>query len=319
MQTLTMRAIAIATAIATGLVAGLLAPGSVAQAEERIVRLGVPPWQGAQIKSAVVTELLERLGWTVEWTEAAAPLIFQELANGRLDANLSAWVPGQDTAFQPLVDAGRIAVLGENLDGALTGLATPAATAPGSLTTLTHIDRFRDAFDGRLYCIEPGSGGHTVAKAAIDQDLYGLGDWTLVSSSTQGMLAQVGRAIKRGEPMLFCGWSPHWMNVAFELRYLDDPKQHWGGRPGGTRVLTLARTGLAEDAPDLATLLSRIRVDALVQSEWIHQYARLERDRDAVAREWLDNNSELVSTWLDGLKGADGNPAITRIFAAEDH
>ncbi len=296
--------------------AGLLAAAPLAQAGERVVRLGVPPWQGAEVKSAVVTELLERLGWQVEWRKAAAPLIFQELANGRLDANLSAWVPGQDDAFRPLVDEGRIRVLGENLEGARTGIAVPVETAPADLQSLADLPRFAGVLERRIHCIEPGSGANTVTNNAIEQDLYGLGDWSIVPSSTQAMLTQVGRAIRRDEPLAFCAWAPHWMNVARDLRYLDDPEGHWGGQPGETQVLTLARAGLADDAPELAKLLSRFRVDAAVQSEWIHQYARLDRERERVAREWIAANRARVESWLEGLEAADGAPAIERFAAS---
>lgn len=292
------------------------AAGAGAGADERVIRLGVPPWQGAQVKTAVVTELLERLGWRVEWTEAAAPLIFQELAQGRLDANLSAWVPGQDDAFRPLVDEGRIRILGENLAGARTGLAVPVATAPAGLESLADLARAGAAFDRRIHCIEPGSGANTVTEAAIEQDLYGLGEWSIVPSSTEAMLTQVGRTLRREEPIVFCAWSPHWMNIAYELRYLDDPEDHWGGKPGSTKVLTLARADLEADHPSVARLLARFRVDASVQSRWIHEYARLDRERAEVAREWVANHRDLVASWLEGLDAAHGTPAAERFAAS---
>ena len=260
------------------------------------VRIGVPPWQGAEVKSAVVTKILRQAGYEVEITSAAAPLIFQELADGRLDFNLSAWVPGQDEAFGPHVEAGRIVILGENLNGAETGLAVPDHVASSGLRSLEDLAEHAAALNQTVHCIEPGSGANLRLEQAIERDLYGLGDWRVLASSTQGMLAEVRRSIRRGEPLVFCGWHPHWMNVAFEISYLDDPLGHWGGQ-SATRVYTLARQNLAEDRPELVEFLKRFQIDAAVQSDWIHAYAQEDRDLEDIASEWVDAHPERIDGW----------------------
>lgn len=265
------------------------------------VRIGVPPWQGAEVKSAVVAGILERAGYEVETTSAAAALIFQELAEGHLDFNLSAWVPGQDEAFGRHVEAGRIVIAGENLAGAATGLAVPSSLVPDGLESLADLAGHAGALERTVHCIEPGSGANAVIDNAIDEDLYGLGDWRVVASSTEGMLTQVRRSVHRGEPVVFCAWRPHWMNVAFDLTYLDDPLGHWGGE-GDTRVYTLARRGLAEDRPALFAFLERFRVDARVQSNWIHAYAQEGRPREEIAREWIDSHAARIRDWWGGAR-----------------
>ena len=267
------------------------------------VRIGVPPWQGAEVKSAVVAEILRQAGYEVEISSAAAPLVFQELAQGRLDFNLSAWVPGQDGAFGPHVEAGRIVIVGENLTGAATSLAVPEQLAPEGLRSLQDLAAHADEFGRTVFCIEPGSGAMAVLDEAVDQDLYNLGDWRALASSTEGMLTQVRRSIRRGEAVVFCAWRPHWMNIAFDIRYLDDPIGHWGGA-GGTRVLTLARHDLADDHPALVEFLQRFQVDAATQSDWIHAYAQENRTLETIAGEWIDSNAETVREWW---QGADEN------------
>lgn len=229
---------------------------------------------------------------------AAAVLIFQGLARGEIDIYLSAWVPGQEKAFQPLVEAGAIVILGENLRGARTGLAVPTAAYRRGLAAMTDLGRFAAELDSTLYCIEPGSGANAVAEAAIAENLYGLGDWRVLPSSTEAMLTHVAR---RDRPTVFCAWSPHWMNEAFDLHYLEDPAGHWGG-PGATRVLTLARSGLAEDHPQLVEFFTRFQIDADVQSRWIYAYAQQEEPLEGMARRWIQSHPETVRPWLAGLR-----------------
>ena len=286
-----------------------LALGLPLNAAERQASIGVPPWQGAEAKTAVVAEILEILGYDVSLTSAAAPLVFQELAQGRLDFNLSAWKPGQDGAFGPYVDDGDIVILGENLTGAETGLAVPASLREAGIRSLEDLAEHGERFDHTIYCIEPGSGAEAVAGEAIESDLYGLGDWTLLPSSTEGMLVEVGRAIERDRAIVFCGWAPHWMNISYDIHYLEDPLAHWG-EPGETRVFTLARAGLEADDPDLARFLSQFRVEANVQSDWIHATARDERPLEQMARSWIRENLDQVGTWLDGVRSVGGSEAF---------
>ena len=48
--------------------------------------------------------------------------------------------------------------------------------------------------------IEPGNDGNRLVLSLIQQNLFGLGTFTLVESSEQGMLAQVDRAVREKKP-----------------------------------------------------------------------------------------------------------------------
>ena len=50
----------------------------------------------------------------------------------------------------------------------------------------------------------------------IKDNKFGLKNFELVESSEQGMLAQVERATKRKEPIVFLGWEPHPMNTQIQ-------------------------------------------------------------------------------------------------------
>ena len=70
----------------------------------------------------------------------------------------------------------------------------------------------------------------------IDADDFGLGDWKLVESGEQAMLAQVARAEKSGDAIVFLAWAPHPMNTAFELTYLSGGDAYFGPDYGGAQV-----------------------------------------------------------------------------------
>jgi glycine betaine/proline transport system substrate-binding protein len=278
--------------------AGFIVLTAGAAEDAPTVRIGVPPWQGAVVKAAVVGALLERQGYRIEQVQAAPALLMQGMVRGDVDVYLSAWVPGQEAAFSQLVEDGKIHVAGQNLTGARTGLAVPAAVYREGVSSLSDLASHPERFARTIYCIEPGSGANAVAEAAIAEDLYNLGDWRLMPSSTEAMLSQVGRAIDREQAMVFCAWSPHWMNVSLSIRYLDDPLDHWGAE-GRTQVLTLYRSGLEQEHPALVKFLGRFQIGAAEQSDWIEAYAQRSRLPEEIAADWVKANSDRIAGWFE--------------------
>ena len=57
------------------------------------------------------------------------------------------------------------------------------------------------------------------------------------------MLAQVARAVKKQEPVVFLGWEPHPMNANFEMAYLSGGDDFFGPDFGGATVYTNTRAG----------------------------------------------------------------------------
>jgi len=51
-----------------------------------------------------------------------------------------------------------------------------------------------------IYGIEPGNDGNRLILRMVQQNLFGLGDFRLVESSEQGMLAEVERAYRAHVP-----------------------------------------------------------------------------------------------------------------------
>jgi glycine betaine/proline transport system substrate-binding protein len=69
----------------------------------------------------------------------------------------------------------------------------------------------------------------------LKQNLFGLGDFKLIESSEQGMLAQVERAFHDHQPVVFLAWEPHPMNMRFKLKYLGGGDEVFGPNYGGSR------------------------------------------------------------------------------------
>ncbi|MBD3897967.1 ABC transporter substrate-binding protein [Halomonas sp. ML-15] len=286
-----------------------------AQADLDEVRFGVPPWPGVTVKSEVAAQLMQAMGYDTRQRELAVSVILEGLANDDLDVYLGGWYPVQVDMVEPLVDAGKLEKLVSNIEGANSGLVVPRYVHEAGVDSVADLAAHRERFGGNILGIEAGSGVNNAILAAIDQDLAGLGDWNLRESSTAAMLAQAGQMMDNQEWVTFVGWEPHWMNVSFDLVYLEDADDA-GIAAIESTVWTIVPTSLATEDPQLHRFLSQFVVDIEVQNDWVHGYSYEDHPADEVAREWIGANLDIVAEWLDGVEARDGEPAIETVSAA---
>lgn len=271
------------------------------------------PWVDLQVENEISRQLLEQLGYTVEIDSVSVELGAQALATGDADAYLGNWWPSQEPTYGSLIEAGEIEVVNDEL---LTGTQY-APAVPGDVAeelgvaSLADLDQHAEAFDHKIYGIEPGSPGNETIQKAIDADAYGLGDWTLVESGTPAMLTQVEKAQSRGDAIVFLGWSPHWMTVQFETVFLEDPEGVWGG--AGV-IRAVARAGFAEEAPDLSTFFGNLAFTTEDAGQFYFDHDKSGMKVGEIAAAWIEANPDRVKSFLAGVKSADGEDAEAAIF-----
>ncbi len=97
-----------------------------------------------------------------------------------------------------------------NLTGAKYTLAVPAYAYAAGLRDFSDIRRFAPALSNSIYGIEPGNDGNRVLlKMLQGQSIRSSVIFKLIESSEQGMLAQVERAYRAKQPIVFLAWEPH--------------------------------------------------------------------------------------------------------------
>ncbi len=286
---------------------------SVAMAADEI-KFGVPAWPGVTVKTEIAAQLLETLGYDVGQEDINPSIIYKAMSIGEVDAFLGGWTPQQNPLIDPLKEKGEIEVIAANLDDAQISLCVPDYVWKAGVHSFADLDGHADKFDKTIYNIEAGSPMNTEMGNIIEKDVAGLGDWEQIGITTPVMLKQVESLMKNDEWVAFACWKPHWMNILYDIEYLE-------GVPGTegyvnkSVVYTVVRKGFAEDLPEVYRFLKQIRISPKLQSEWIHSFGFKNLDADKVARDWIAANLDTVGAWLDGVKGPDGKPAIDAIRA----
>lgn len=282
---------------------------SAAQADDQTLDFGVPAWPGITVKTSIAEQLLNPLGYETSTQEIGLQVIYQGIESGDIDAFLGAWLPAQREMFDPRKESGVLIDVANNVDGAQMTLAVPEYLYESGIQSFADLDENREQFDGEIYGFGAGSAASEILHNAIDNDAWGLGDWQIVDTSEVGMLSAARDAISRQEPIVWVGWTPHWMNLELPMRYLEDPENLFGENNGESDVLTLLRGDYAEANPNVVTFFEQFAFTAEEQSWMIQAFGQEEQDLAEVAEQWINEHPERIETMLANVTTTDGDPA----------
>ena len=273
-------------------------------------------WTDITATTAVATTILDALGYQTNTLVLSVPVTYTSMANGDIDIFLGNWMPTMEADIAPYRDAGTVETVRRNLAGAKYTLATNAHGAALGIADFADIAAQADALESRIYGIEPGNDGNRLILDMIEADAFGLGGFEVVESSEQGMLAQIARADRRGEPVIFLGWEPHPMNANFEMTYLAGGDDWFGPDFGGAEVYTNTRAGLVAECPNLGVFLNNLEFTLEMENEIMGAILNDGTVPEEAARAWLSANPDTLGPWLEGVTTRDGGDALDAVLAA---
>ncbi len=283
----------------------------------RIVRFSDIGWTDVTATTGLASHLLRKLGYEPVVTVLSVPVTFASLKNKDIDVFLGNWMPAMEADIRPYAADGSVEVLGANLTGAKYTLAVPAYTHEAGLKDFADIKRYAAELKHEIYGIEPGNDGNRLVLGLIKSNQFGLGDFKLVESSEQGMLAQVERAIAARKPIVFFGWEPHPMNTRFDMRYLSGGDGSFGPDFGGATVFTNVRAGYLRECPNVGRLLRNLKFSLRGESEVMAGILERKLPPESAAAEWLERNPDALAIWYDGVLSFDGRPALEEAASAQ--
>ena len=263
---------------------------AAAFAQDNKVTLGYVLWDSEIASTHVLATVLEDEGYDVELIAVDAGPLWTGLARGDFDATVAAWLPVTHEAYwseyqDNLVD------LGANLHGADIGWVVPA------YVTIDSIEELNDhaaEFNYQIIGIDPGAGLMAASDEAVDA--YDL-ELDLIDGSDAAMAAALERATSRGDWVVVTGWRPHWKWAAYDLKYLEDPKGVFGGSES---IHTIANAAFAETADEkLMSILEAFAWDGEDMGAVMLDIIQNDADPFDAARNWVDNNADLVNSWVN--------------------
>lgn len=305
-------------------VLGLWAVAGLAAGDAAPLRLVVNPWPASALNVEVARRLLEReLGRKVATVEADEQAQWELLAKGEAGAVLELWPSGHRANWQKYVVERRAVVPGGPLGvrgqiGWFTTRATikrhPAAATwrglgAGGVATVFAPPRGKR---GRLLTGDPSwtqFDAEIIANLGLELDVAPLGSET-------ALVAEVKRAAKAGEPVLFYFYTPHALFGELDLVMVElprhDPDQWTKAGRGGAAcaypaepLTKLFSAGLAETDPVATAFLRAMRYEASAQLEMLMALEKGAKPAVAAAT-WIAANEAIWRPWVDAARTVEG-------------
>lgn len=281
------------------------------------VRFADVGWTDITSTTALSSRILEGLGYQPSNQVLSVPVTYKSLSNKDIDVFLGNWMPTMEADRKPYIEDKSVEVLPTaNLEGAKYTLAVPTYTFEAGLKSFQDIAKFKDKLAGKIYGIEPGNDGNRLILGMIDKDQFGLKGFELVESSEQGMLAQVERATKRNEDIVFLGWEPHPMNSKYKMSYLSGGDDVFGPNYGGATVYTNVRAGYVGECPNVGKFITNLKFTLPMENEVMGKILFDSEEAPKAAEEWLKANPKAWTAWLDGVTTFDGKPGLDAVKAS---
>ncbi len=254
-------------------------------------------WARETISTYLLAAILEEVGYNVEVTQVEAGPMYTSVANGDSDFHTSAWLPATHASYWEEYEDDLVLVT-EVLDRAPLALAVPSYVEDiNSIEDLRDNTEFGESVGFEITGIDPGAGIMQNTEEVIE--VYGLDDWTLVSSSEAAMLTELQSAYDNEEPIVVPLWKPHWIFGVLDIKMLEDPEEIYGGE--GDQIYTVARKGLEEDSPAAYRVLENY-VETYEMVEELMPLVHDEgQDPADVAKQFLEDNPDLLEEWTEGV------------------
>ncbi|NML59803.1 glycine/betaine ABC transporter substrate-binding protein [Massilia sp. RP-1-19] len=251
------------------------------------------------VTGAVVHEVLERLGHSVEVRQGPHEQMFPLLAEGALDLMAAAWLPEGHGAYWARYGGGAEEVA-KLYDGARFFWGVPDYVPEDQVKSIA--DLAKPAVAGRMTKLIQGIGtGAAITtlsqKAVGDYGLDALG-YSFRPGTAAEWTAAYDAAVAERRWIVFPTWAPQYLNRGGKLRPLQDPRRVLGGVNHASLVGHRDRLKAIPPATRAALARINLGLDAVTEMDWlVNVEKKLPRE---AARQWMAANQVRVAGWLKG-------------------
>jgi glycine betaine/proline transport system substrate-binding protein len=269
------------------MVASSLIPALAADKGE--VELAYVEWSSEVASTNVVRAVLqERMGYEVDILPVSAAAMWQAVATGDVDGLVAAWLPTTHGHYLEKVKED-VENLGPNLEGTRIGLVVPTYV---TIDTIGEMNDHANKFDGKIIGIDPGAGIMSTTEKAIEE--YDLNKIELMEGSGATMTAVLKNSVENKEWVAVTGWTPHWKFAKWDLKYLKDPKNVYGGTE---YIATIVREDLKEEMPEVHKFLDAFYWTPEDMQQLMVMNSEGGEPYDNAVK-WIKENKDKVDAWL---------------------
>lgn len=256
--------------------------------EKPTIVIGQDPYTMTLVPVNIIKNIAEELGYPTEIVEGEVGFMYLGLAQGDIDIYPDVWLPTlQKTYMEKYGD--KVEIAGTLYPAPDVGWVVPTYV---DIDTIAELKGRADEFDNRIVGLEPSAGMMMTSKKTIEA--YELDDYELLEGSTPAMMAEVEKATKNQEPIVFLGWRPHTMFFNYDIKLLQDSKGIWAPDD----CITGVNKDFKQKAPDVYRFLQNFTIALDDVEEILVEMDETEKDADQLAKEWIEQNRNSVDEML---------------------
>ena len=299
-----------AAVLATGV--GLAQAADVG-AKDEAIKLAVLEWTGNNVSVHMAGQLLEKLGYKVEYVTAGSFPQFSGLADGSLSATIEVWMNNVGDIYPKVRDAGQIEDLGNLKLETKEGWVYPKhmeQICPGlpDWTALQQPDCIKalaapDTAPNARFLDYPADWGSRAATILADNSM----PYQAVAAGSEGALvAELEAATAAKSPLIMMFWGPHYALAQSEVGWVTLPpcklqdNAHCINPP---EVHKIAWSGFGKKWPAAHEFLKLFEVNAAEQEKMMLRIDKGGENIDAVVKEWIDANEARWGAWIKAAQG----------------
>jgi glycine betaine/proline transport system substrate-binding protein len=307
-----MRQKTLTWAAAAGLTAwiggGLAAQAADLGAKDEPIKLAMLEWTGQHVSTHIAGQLLQKLGYKVEYVTAGNFPEFSGLADGTLSASVEIWMNNVGDIFPKALQAKKIEDVGplkletregwiypKYMEQTCPGLPDwSALTKPACVQALSSPDTFPK---GRLLDY-PADWGSRTSQIIKDNDL----PLASVPAGSEGALvAELESATAAKKPLVMMFWAPHYALAEADVGWVKMPpckvndNAHCITPPDVDKIVW---SGFGKKWPAAYEFLKHLEVDAKEQQQMMLRVDKKGENLDTVTKEWIDQHEAVWQPWL---------------------
>ncbi|MFO8032495.1 MAG: glycine betaine ABC transporter substrate-binding protein [Desulfohalobiaceae bacterium] len=259
-------------------------------AEDKTARIAYVEWSCATAASNVVKAVLqEKMDYDCKLLPMRAEDVWLSTASKDADGFVCAWLPSLHQHYYGKAGY-NVLDLGPNLEGTKVGLVVPEYV---DIDTIAHLKTHAQKFNNRIIGIDPGAGIMKLTQEAMQE--YQMQDLELISGSGAEMTRTLEEKIKNQEWVVVTGWTPHWKFAKWDLKYLQDPQNVYGGPEA---IHTVVREDLKQDKPNLYSFLDNFSWSPEDIQQVMEMIQRSGEPYQSAVN-WVKQNPDQVEAWLE--------------------
>ncbi len=272
---------------------------------DRAIIIPLHNWTGATIGGAIAGQILQDMGYNVEFVAVGALAAAQAIADGDVTFTPELWDNNLGELYPTLMAEGKIVDLGEVGIDAREGWLYPIHVeelCPGlpdweAFLGCSEIFATPETFPNGRYLDYPAEwlsrGGDMVRNEGLPFDVVPAG-------SEGALVAELNSSVDRQSALIMMFWAPHWVLFKHDYNWVEMPtdlvEKYSMQKP---RVFKAGWPGMFDEWPVASNFIQSFQIDNAAQEVLMDEIDNKGVPLMEATRAWIDANPDKWQPFVD--------------------